>query len=110
MKFASIAWVAVGYLLRRSGAEAAAHGFPVHMPADSLTGGGIRTGVRLYGVAPPCIRERVDGAEHSTMPENYALIARWPRKDELRPLTWFLHRAKWRLIHFYQKCNPFAIV
>jgi len=86
------------------------HGLPVHMEADRLTGGGIRTGVRLYGIDPPCIRERAPGAEHSTMPENYAIRPRWPTKDELLLRNWYWYQSKWGLTRFYQKCNPFCIV
>jgi len=111
VKFASIAWGAVGYLLRQSGArKLLTHGLPVHMEADRLIGGGVPTGVRLYGLDPPCIRERAAGREHSTMPENYALRPQWPKKGDFPLHHWLMHRSRVGLIHFYQKCNPFCIV
>ena len=111
VKFASVAWGTVGYLLRRSGAiKLLAHGFPVRITADQLTGGAIRTSVRLYGIDPPCVREESFDGGGSTMPEAAALRGRWPTREELGPVWWALHRWKWSLIHFYQRSNPFSIV
>jgi glycosyl transferase family 25 len=111
VKFASIAYGTLGYLLRRDGArKLLAHALPIRMAADHLTGGRIRTGVRLYGITPPCIRERLSSELDSTMPESHAVRERWPRRDELHPAIWPLHKAKWGLIHFYERCNPYRIV
>ncbi len=111
VKFASIAYGTLGYLLRESGArKLLAHALPIRMAADHLTGGRIRTGLRLYGLVPPCIRERPSGALDSTMPDSHAVRGRWPTREELHPAIWPLHRLKWGLIHFYQKCNPYRVV
>jgi glycosyl transferase family 25 len=111
VKFASIAYGTVGYLLRVSGArKLLAHALPIRMAADHLTGGRIRTGLRVYGLVPPCIRERPSGALDSTMPESHAVRGRWPTREELHPAIWPLHLLKWRLIHFYERCNPYCIV
>ncbi len=108
VKFASMAFGAVGYMLRLSGArKLLSHGDPVSVPADCLTGGAIRTGVRLYGIDPPCVRELTRDHAASTMPEANAIHPRWPTRGELHPVVWHLHRAKWRLIHTYQRFNPF---
>ncbi len=111
VRFASLAYGTVGYLLRRSGArKLQAHALPIRMAADHLTGGSIRTGVRLYGIVPPCIRERISSARDSTMPESHAVRGRWPTREELHPTMWPLHKLKWRLIHFYEKCNPYCLI
>jgi glycosyl transferase, family 25 len=111
VKFASIAYGTQGYLLRRSGAEKLlAHGYPVRAPADWLTGGGIRTGLRLYGIDPPCVRALPREQAPTTNPEAAGQGPRWPARRECSRFFWFLHRCKWGLIHFYQRANPFCIV
>ncbi len=111
VKFGSLAYGAVAYMLRRSGArKLLSHSNPVTLPADCLTGGAIRTGVRLYGIDPPCVRELTRDPVASTMPEENAIHPRWPKREELHPVVWYLHRAKYRLIHFYQRINPFGAI
>jgi hypothetical protein len=111
VKFASTAWVAVGYLLRLSGArKLLAHGRPIRMQADRLTGGGIRTGVRLYGLDPPCIRERAPGVEYSTMPESHPLRRSWPTRDDLPGLGWYIYRTQRTLTELWKRSNPFGIL
>jgi glycosyl transferase, family 25 len=111
VKFASTAWGTVGYLLRRSGAQKLlAHGFPVRVTADHLTGGGLRAGVSLYGILPPCIREMSMEVGGSTMPEASAVRKKWPTREELGPALWVIHQWKWCLIHFCRRANPFSIV
>jgi glycosyl transferase family 25 len=111
VKFAGIADGTQGYLLRQSGARKLfAHGHPVRVPADCLTGGMLKTGVCLYGLDPPCIRECASGPAHSTMPENYALHRKWPTREELGRLGWFKHTVRWGLIHAFRRFNPFSIV
>jgi glycosyl transferase family 25 len=111
VKFASTAWCTVGYILRRSGAQKLlAHGYPVRVQLDGLTGGSIRTGVRLYGIDPHCVRQLSEDASNSTMPEAYPLHERWPTRDELPGVLWNLHRMKWGMIHFYRRANPFSMV
>jgi glycosyl transferase family 25 len=111
VKFAGLAWGTVGYLLRRSGAiKLLAHGYPVRVTADQLTGGGIDTGICLYGIDPPCVQEVSCDVGGSTMPEAAALRGRWPTREELGPVGWALHRWKWSLVRFYQRSNPFSIV
>jgi glycosyl transferase, family 25 len=110
-KLASVSLSTAGYLIRRSGGQKLlAHGTPVRVPADYLTGGTIRAGVRLYGINPACVRVLSTDAADSTMPETAALFARWPTKAELGPVWWFVHRCKWRLIDFYRGVNPLSIV
>jgi glycosyl transferase family 25 len=105
VRFASTAYNAGGYLLRRSGAiKLLRHGAPILLPADHLTGGAIRAGVRIYGIDPPCL-DHCPG--ESTMPQANALHPKWPSREELGPILWPLHRAKWRAIHFCQGVNPF---
>jgi hypothetical protein len=111
VKFASLAFGAVAYMLRHSGArKLLAHSDPVSVPADCLTGGGMRTGVHLYGIDPPCVRELTRDWSASTMPEANAIHPRWPAQEDLHPVVWHLHRAKWRLIHLCQRFNPFGIL
>jgi glycosyl transferase family 25 len=108
VKFGSLAFGAVAYMLRLSGArKLLVQCDPVSVPADWVTGGAIRTGVHLYGIDPPCVRELTRDWDASTMPEANALARRWPKREELHPVVWRLHRAKWWLIHAYQRVNPF---
>ena len=111
VRFAVVADGARGYLLRRSGAlKLLAGGYPVRMPADSLTGGQTRTGVRLYGLDPPCMREHDSSVTPTTMPESHAVRRRWPTKEELGRAGWALHKAKWRVVHSFRRFNPFSII
>lgn len=108
VKFASFADGTQGYLLRLSGArKLLAHGYPVRMPADSLTGGWVKTGLRLYGIDPPCIREFSSGPAHSTMPENYAVHgAGWPSARDLVGLDRLRYLARRSIRRF----NPNAVI
>ena len=111
VKFGVVADGTQGYLLRQSGArKLLAHGYPIRMPADNLTGGLLKTGVRLYGLDPPCIHEHDSSVTPSTNPEAHALRRKWPTKDELGRARWMLHRVKWRAIHSFRVFNPFSIV
>ena len=111
VRFASIAYGALGYVLRLEGArKLAATALPIRMPADHLTGGGLRNTLRIYGLTPACVRERLPGARYSTMPESHEVRSRWPTRDELHPVIWRLHKFKWGLVHFYEKCNPYRMI
>jgi len=111
VRFASLAHATTGYLLRRSGAaKLLAHGYPILRPADCLTGGGCLTGVRLYGLDPPCVSALPLESMPTTMPEAHALHRRWPTKEELGDVLWALHKAKWGLIHLYRRMSPFSMI
>ena len=90
VKFASLVDGTQSYLLRLSAArKLLKSGYPVRMPADSLTGGMIKTGVNLYAVDPPCIRQFSSQPEQSTMPENYPLHGfRWRSAGPPRGYQW----------------------
>ncbi len=111
VKFGSLAYGAVAYMLRRSGArKLLAHSNPVSLPADCLTGGAIRTGVQLYGIDPPCVRELTRDAAASTMPELNAMWQNRPKWEEKHPLVRHFERTKYRLIYSYQRFNPFGMI
>lgn len=111
VRFASLGFGAVAYMLRLSGAQKLLeHSSPVIAPADYLTGGGVRTGVRIYGLVPPCAHEFSPGAATSTMPEAHAVHPRWPSRSEYHPALWMLHRLKWGLVHFNERYNPFCMI
>jgi glycosyl transferase family 25 len=111
VKFASIVDGTVGYLLRLSGArKLLEYGYPVRVPADCLTGGKFKTGVRLYGLDPPCVRHSVYGAAHSTMPEVYALRRRWPTRREVGLVRWARHRVHRSWWHLLRRIDPDSIV
>ncbi len=107
VKFASLVDGTVSYLLRLSGArKLLAHGYPVRVPSDCLTGGKFKTGVCLYGLEPPCVRHSAFGPDHSTMPEVYSVRRRFPAREKLGFVRWVYHSARWGVIHSYQKINP----
>ena len=111
VKFASLAYITVAYMLRQSGAQKLlAYNDPVVVPADFLTGGALRTGVHLYGIDPPCARELSTDSAASSMPEVRALRPRWPLREEMHPIAWRLHRIKWSVIHTCQRINPLRIL
>ncbi len=111
VKFGSLAYSTVSYMVRLSGArKLLAHSKPVTLPADWLTGGAIRTGVKLYGVYPPCVRELTRDPAASTMPELNAMWQNKPKWEEKHPIARHLERAKYRLIYSYQRFNPFGTV
>lgn len=108
VKFASFADGTQSYLLRLSGAKKLlAHGYPVRMPADSLTGGWVKTGVRLYAMDPPCVREFSSGPAHSTMPENYPFHGLgWKKAEELVGLE----RLRYLARRLFRRFNPNAVI
>ena len=67
VKFTGYVDGAVGYLLKKSAAhKLLATGYPICMPADYLTGGWIKNGVKLYGIQPVCITHLCDAPRSST--------------------------------------------
>lgn len=108
VKYGSVAFGAVAYMLRLSGArKLLAHSEPVQAPADWLTGGGVRTGIRLHGIYPPCAREYAPGAAHSTMPESYAHYWKPPRQRG--PIATYFAQLPDRGKYLFQRLNPFGI-
>ena len=111
VRFASTANGTVGYLLTRTGAEKLlARAYPICAPADHLTGGGLRAGIRLYGIDPPCLGELSSGsAALSTMPETHLRRARPPSPDRLGPVLWPLYCGSVALRNAWRRLSPLSI-
>ncbi len=57
VKFINPPYGTLGYITKLSAArKLLAKGYPIRVPADELTGGGVKSGIALYGINPPCIR------------------------------------------------------
>jgi len=109
VRFASHAWGTGGYLLKQSAARKLLRiGYPVRVPSDSLTGGGIPNGIALYGVSPPVIHSLPSERAPTTMPETYVYRAAMPTPAQ-GWLEYAYQRARLRafaLLHTYRPLLP----
>ncbi len=112
VKFAGVAYGGLGYLIRRSAAQKLLSiAYPICVPMDHLTGGGIRTGVRLYGVNPPCMQQLFTNDPHfTTMPDRDLFRPAPPSRAGMGDCIWFLYNVKKRLVNLYLASNPNGII
>jgi glycosyl transferase family 25 len=112
VKFAHKTWGSLSYIIKQSAArKLLAHAYPIRVPADSLTGGDIRTGVRLYGINPPCMQQLfADDPNFTTMPERNLLRRKTPSKTEMSKFVCLLYLIKTRLVNLYRGLNPRRII
>ncbi|MGA2940386.1 MAG: hypothetical protein ABSF52_25305, partial [Syntrophobacteraceae bacterium] len=99
-------------LIRQSAArKLLSHAYPICAPMDELTGGGIRTGARLYGINPPCMQQLFANDPHfTTMPDRDLFRPKAPSKVEMGKCLWFLYNIKRRLVNLYLALNPNGII
>jgi glycosyl transferase family 25 len=111
VKFGTTAWGTTGYLIKQSAAlKLLAQGYPIRAVADDFTGGGIRVGLRLYGINPPCVREVDHGpASVTTMPDAHVQRHREPTPDDIGAVRWGLRQTIRRLTEMNGRYNPLAI-
>ncbi|HNG94866.1 MAG TPA: glycosyltransferase family 25 protein [Acidobacteriota bacterium] len=113
VKFAGSVHSNAAYLLKQSGArKLLAAGYPIRVPSDNLTGGVIRTQVRVYGISPVCVTTlHPFDLSQSTMPETRQFRPR--NRAKLGNLGWFrltLRRLGRWMRHQYYRYNPLSIV
>jgi glycosyl transferase family 25 len=108
VKFAGVAYGTLGYLIRQSAArKLLSCAYPICAPMDQLAGGGIRTGVRLYGINPPCMQQLFANDPHfTTMPDRDLFRPKPPSKAEMGKCLWFLHNVKRRLVNLCLGLKP----
>lgn len=108
VRFGSVGFGAVAYMVRLSAArKLLQYSRQIGAPADWLTGGAVRTGVRLYGIDPPCAHEFAPGPASSTMPESYAMYTPPPR--QLSPAAAYIDSLIFRTKCLYQEISPFSL-
>lgn len=113
VKFAGRVYGNAAYLLKQSGArKLLAAGYPIRVPSDNLTGGAVRTGVRLYGISPVCVTTlHPFDLSQSTMPETREFRPRNRAKLENLGRVQLAGRRLGRWVrHQYYRYNPLAIV
>ena len=112
VRFADSVYGTYGYMIRKSAARIfLERGYPISRPADHLTGSGIRSGVRLYGIDPPCLLtlDTLDPAQ-STMPDSHAIRKKPPAIESHGRLTCLRHEVVMRTRFFYKRYNPLCLI
>jgi glycosyl transferase family 25 len=112
-RFARPTYGTVGYLIRQGAArKILARAYPVHAPSDHWTGGLLETGIRLYGLEPPCITHRHENnPAYSTMAGREDLQRQALGQDQpLTGLRWRLFRLRLWLANCYCKYHPWKAI
>ncbi|MBI4749610.1 MAG: glycosyltransferase family 25 protein [Acidobacteria bacterium] len=113
VKFSRKVVSSAAYLLRQGGArKLLTAGYPIRVPSDNLTGGGVKTNVNLYGISPTCV-ETLHPCDptQSTIPEAINLrFQNRARLEKMGRLAVAWHRLKLRFRRLYYQLNPLTIV
>lgn len=113
VKFAGRVYGNAAYLLRQGAArKLLAAGYPIRVPSDNLTGGVVRTQVRVYGISPVCVTTlHPFDLSQSTMPETREFRPRnRTRLGNLGRVQLAWRRLGRWVRHQYYRYNPLAIV
>lgn len=111
-RFSRPAYGTGGYLIRQSAARALLkQAYPIHCPADHWTGGSIKTGIRIYGVEPPCIEQLpADVLCDNTISDRELYWKLWGMPELPSGLGLYLYCLKVWLIKTYCQYHPGKII